>query len=128
MIAVQETRIVQGIQEKKYELAQAPRVRQEDLDGLSAEEHMRYFASYLVTLLQAFGQYLDNGVRVDYAADRVGYTEVEIQMSDEEFDAVSKKLNELIVPLLQKKPAPNRRLRKLAIITFPLSEKGQGNG
>lgn len=128
MIGIHETRIVRGIQEKRYELAQAPRVRQEDLDGLSAEEHMRFFATYLVTLLQGFGQYLETAKKVDYGADRTGYTEVEIQASDEEFDAVSKKLNEAIIPLLQNKPALNRRLRKLAIITFPLRSKGEENG
>ena len=128
MINVHETRIVQGIQEKKYELAQTPRVRQEDLVGLTAEEHIHYFATYLVTLLQGFGRYLEAASVIDFAADRTGYTEVDIQASSEEFDALSLKLNTTIVPLLDNSPAPDRRLRKLAIITFPLNLKGEQSG
>ena len=128
MIEIQETRIVQGIQEKIYDLAEAPRVRQEDLDGKSAEEHMQYFATYLVTLLQRFGQYLEGAKQIDYAADRTGYTEVEILTSNEEIDAVFKKFNAAIEPALQNKPAPSRKLRKLAIITFPLKSEGEENG
>ena len=128
MIDIHETRMVQGIQEKRYELAEAPRVQQEDLDGISAEEHMRYFAAYLVTLLQRFGQYLEGATQIDYAADRTGYTEVELQTSNEEIDAVFKELNAAIMPVLQNKPALSRKLRKLAIITFPLKPEGEENG
>jgi DNA-binding transcriptional ArsR family regulator len=128
MIDLHETRIVHGIQEKRYQLAQAPRVRQEDLDGLSAEKHLQYFTTYIVTLLQGFGQYLEAALKVDYAADRTGYTEVEIQTTNEEIDAVFKKLNAAIVPMLQNKPAPKRKLRKLAIITFPIETEGEENG
>ena len=128
MIDVHDTRIVQGIQEKRYELAQTPRIRQEDLVDISLEEHINYFTVYLVTLLQEFGQYIEASSDVDYAADRTGYTEADILASSVEFDSLSKKLNAAIAPLLQNKTAPNRRWRKLAIITFPLSEKGEENG
>ena len=125
MINVSETRIVQGIQEKKYELVQTPRVRQQDLEGMNSEEHLHLFATYLVSLLQGFGQYVDASVDINYEVDKTGYTEVDIQASSEEFDALSKKLNAAVIPVLQNKPGPTRRLRKLAIITFPLDLKGE---
>lgn len=125
MITVVETRMVQGIEEKRYELAQEPRVQHEDLIGAAPEAHLNYFATYLLTLLHGFGRYLEEAADIDYAVDRTGYTEVDLEITVSEFDELSKKLNEAIMPLLKNKPASDRQRRKLAIITFPLKNIGE---
>lgn len=124
IIAIADTRLVKGVQEKVYRVAQSTFLGPADLSGLSPEEHMQFFTNYVLTLLQGFQDYLDRaggkGESIDMLADRVGYTEVAFWADDAEFDAFGRELNQAVVPLLKQKKAPGRRRRKLATIIFPL--------
>jgi DNA-binding transcriptional ArsR family regulator len=125
ILAVADTRLVKGVQEKVYRVAQSTFLGPADMSDLTPEEHMQYFMNYVLTLLQSFQDYLDraagDGGAIDLLADRVGYTEVAFWADDAHFDAFGRELNQALLPLLQQPEAPDRRRRKLATITFPVT-------
>lgn len=123
MIAIAEKRLVNGIQEKTYRLAQRPYLSAEDVTGMTADDHLRTFTTYVMTLLQGFADYLDTaGESPDFLADRVGYTEVAFWADDAEMDAFQTALNQVILPLLPNDAdGGNGRCRhKIALITHPI--------
>ena len=126
MVTVAETRQVKAIEEKVYRLAQAPRLGPDEVANLTPEEHLRYFTTYIATLLQEFATYLDASPQVDFGADRVGYTEATFYATPEEFDRFAKTLNESLLPLTENEPDDERQLRKVAVIVYPLKQK-KGN-
>lgn len=124
IIAVADTQLVKGVQEKVYRVTQSTFLGPADMSNLTPEEHMQYFTNYVLTLLQGFQNYLDRAARdggeIDMLADRVGYTEVAFWVDDGQFDAFGRELNQALLPLLQQRQGPGRRRRKLATITYPL--------
>jgi len=127
MVEVAEIRPVKGIQEKVYRLVKAPYLGPEDMSGVTKDEHIQYFASYLATLLQGFADYLDTSERLDLLADRVGYTEAKFYSNIEEFDLFSKDLNKALMPLLKNQPGKGRRRHKIAFVTYPVSLEETNN-
>ncbi len=124
MVVVAEMRLVNGIQEKVYRVAQRPYLSAEDVQNLSADEHVDLFATYVMTLLQGFSLYAHNAEaktgKVDMVADRVGYTEVAFYATLAEFDQLQQSLNEAIVPLLKNESGNGRVRRKLSFLTHPV--------
>jgi DNA-binding transcriptional ArsR family regulator len=124
MIEVAEKRLVNGIQEKVYRLAQRPYLGPDDVTGMTAAEHLRTFTNYVMTLLHGFTEYLDEaGEMPDLLADRVGYTEVNFWANDAEMDQFQAALNEAIVPFLQQErdDGNGRRRRKVALVIHPIT-------
>ncbi len=124
LVEIAETRPVRGIEEKFYRTAQATHVGPEELGNLTAVDHIRYFTTYTLTLLQAFSNYVEQAEAqqgsLDFLAERVGYTEVAFWATTEEFDAAMQAMNQAIIPLLQNSAGNGRRQHKLATITHPL--------
>jgi DNA-binding transcriptional ArsR family regulator len=127
MVEVAETRPVKGLQEKVYRLSQAPYLGPEDMSGLNKEEHLRYFASYLATLLQGFADYLEASKMLDLLADRVGYTEAKIYANTEDLDQFGKDLNQLLAPLLKNKSGKDRHRHKIAFVSYPVHHEETQN-
>ena len=130
MIGLAETRLVHGIQEKVYELAQPPYVGPEEMAALTVDEHFRYFTTYVLTLLRGFASYLNRAGSasetgtVDLAADYVGYTETAFFAGEEELAAFAQGLHE-VLSLLPQEPGPGRARHKLAVITHPLPTRDE---
>lgn len=124
IIQVAETRLVNGIQEKTYQLGEAPMVGPTDMANLTAEQHVNYFTTYLMTVLREFEQYVLNRERqnqpIDFVADRVGYTEATFYATEAEFDQVQQRIQQALLPLLGRQAENGRLRRKLAIITHPM--------
>lgn len=123
MIAVTETRPVRGVEEKVYTLTRSARLKGADLMGITVEEHIRYFSTYVVTLLQGFSTYIEGSAELDFIADRTGYSEVTFYASPAEFDGLQRALNQALLPLLQNAPGAGRQRRKLATITHPILDQ-----
>ena len=131
IVEIAETRRVRGVDEKIYRLAQAPRLSQEDVAGMSRDEHLRYFNSFAAMLMQGFASYLDaalqeaarSGGEPNFLNDRAGYTEIIFNASTEELDAFSETLNRSLAHLASQPPSPSRRRRKLAFISHPLESR-----
>ena len=120
LIGIAETRLVQGIQEKVYELVQMPQISRAEMAGYSAEEHLRFFTTFMTILLQGFADYL--AADPDFKTDNFGYTEVEVWATPEEFDTFTQKLNAAIMPLLRQEERDGRQKYKLATVVFPLAK------
>lgn len=126
MLALAETRLVNGIQEKTYKLAQSPRLGVEDVAGLSADEHVQLFTTYVVSLLAAFNDYVQrataDGAALDMMADRVGYNDAVFYASDAEMDELGAAINQAVLKLAGNGPGNGRKRRKFAIISHPVAE------
>ena len=118
-VAVAEIRLVQGIQEKLYELSRPVLLGPEDIAELSTDDHLRYFTTYMMTLLRGFASYLDRPMAIDFVVDRAGYSEVAFWATRQELDTFATKLNEAMTPLLSNKVDKGRQRHKIAIITYP---------
>ena len=118
-VGVAEIRLVQGIQEKVYQLSRPARLGPDDITGLSADDHLRYFTIYLMTLLRGFSVYLAQTAVIDFVADRAGYSEVSFWASRQELDLFSATINEALLPLIENEPDQGRQRHKIAVITYP---------
>lgn len=122
MVAVSGTRPVRGVFEKTYRLDQPIHISADEISTLTAEEHMRYFQNYAMTLIQGFSEYVAGAIpdkSIDMADDRAGYTEAFFYATSEELDQFAAALNGALVPLMINPPGEGRRKHKLAIITHP---------
>jgi hypothetical protein len=90
----------------------------EDLASATPADHLRYFTIFLSTLLGDFGRYIQQPA-ADLLADGVGYRQVPLELSDQEFAELAGRLNAAIAPALANQPAPGRRRRMLTTIVMP---------
>ena len=126
MVKVADTRLVNGIQEKLYQLAQRPYLAASDVENLSPDEHLELFTTYAMTLLQGYAAYVaatsaDDG-KVDMVADRTGFTEVEFYATLAEFDQLQLDINTAVLKLINNPPGNGRRKHKLSFVTHPVDE------
>jgi len=128
MIAVAEARLVNGIQEKTYQLVQRPYLNADDMANLSAAEHAQFFNTYIMNVLREFSDYLETTEAetgsLDLLAERVGYTEVLYYASPEEVDALGADLNAAFAKVATNEPGNGRVRRKFVFISYPFAEKG----
>ncbi|MCI0397837.1 MAG: helix-turn-helix domain-containing protein [Chloroflexi bacterium] len=120
LLAVAETRLINGIEEKIYQLAGQPHLSQEDLAGATATEHLQYLATFVASLLQGFNDYLEANPHPDLAADRVGYSATTFWATPEELDAFGEALRQAFAPLMAHGPGGGRRQHRLAFISYPV--------
>lgn len=119
LVGIAETRLVQGIQEKVYELVQMPQLSREEMANITAEEHLRFFTTFMTILLQGFADYL--AATPDFQNDIVGYTEVELWATPEQFTTATQKINAAVIPLLRQEKKDGRNQYKLATIVYPIA-------
>lgn len=120
VLSVVEERQVRGATEKIYALvSQAANPSAEEFQSLSREEHMRYFLTFVASILDDFSRYLQKDGPVDMLADGVGYRKIPLNLSDDEFIAMSQQMNQAILPYLANEPGPGRKRRILASIVVP---------
>ncbi len=124
LVAIAGTRLVKGIEEKRYVVARSLYLNGDDVAGMSVDDHVRAFATYMLLVQQGFTNYLrtsaDSDKHIDMTEDRAGYTEVQFYATDAEFDAAMLALNQALRPLLHNSATDNRHARKLITITHPI--------
>lgn len=119
VVVVTDTEPVRGVEERTYGVAGAT-LGPESVASLSAEDHLRLFTTYILTLPPAFANYLARaGEPPDLVTDRVGYHELSFYASAEELDAFAATINQALQVLLQNAPTPDRVRRKFITITHP---------
>lgn len=126
VLDVVESRQVNGIEEKVYAITGRTHLGPEEMAQLSGDEHVKYFATYLLTLLQNFAGYIgsaqDEDGRVDLAADYAGYTEVIYYADEAELQAFQAALGAALRPMIENKATAERRRYRMAIIAHPTGE------
>jgi len=119
ILEVVSQRQVRGTQEKTYALkAQAAVLGPEEFAKASREDHMRYFASFLATLLGDYGRYLQRE-NLDPVADGVGYRTVPFNLSDAEFQQMIQALQEALLPFRGLPESPERTIRHFSTVLIP---------
>lgn len=122
ILKVVEERAVRGALEKTYALPEgAANLSGQDVANVTPEEHMRYFVVFITSLLGDFARYLERD-KIDLEGDGVGYRQVGLYLSDEEFQQMVKALNDVIKPLLTNQPRSDRRLHQFSTIIMPASD------
>lgn len=125
MLRIVEERPVRGTVERVYALAGNAHLGPDDLASATPEDHMRYFTQFVAQLLGDFGRYLGSGP-VDLLRDGVGYHQVLLNLSDEEFVRFVQALNAALLPFAQNEPSPERRRRLFSTIVVPDIETPRG--
>jgi hypothetical protein len=117
-------RKVRGAAERSYRLvANAASLGPEEAAAMTAEEHRRAFTTFVASLLSDFGRYVDgvsaDGGSPDLLADRVGYRQAALWLTDEEFDEMARDLTAVLTARLGNRPDGERRRRLVSTVHLP---------
>jgi DNA-binding transcriptional ArsR family regulator len=97
-----------------------------DLTEATPDDHLRWFASFVASLLGAFGRYVAAGTP-DLARDGVGYREVVLELSDAELATMGAALNAAVMPFATNPPGDGRTARLFATILLPADPRPTGH-
>jgi len=110
---------VRGVVERTYGVVtSAVRLGMSDLQDATVGDHFRYFATFLGALLADYTSYLETS-DLDLEADRVGFRQVPVWLSDDEFDSMLEEMRQPLLNRLDNQPAPGRRRRLVTTIVMP---------
>lgn len=119
LIEVVDERQVRGGVERTYQVvAEAVSLGPDDMAVADTDDHFRYFATFVGTLLADFATYLEGG-SVDIEADRIGYRQVPLWLTDDEFDELAAELSAAVQNRLDNEPGAGRRRRLVTLIVMP---------
>ncbi len=124
LVEVVDERQVRGGVERTYRVvSEAVSLGVEDLADADADDHFRYLATFLGTLLTDYSRYLESGP-VDLEADRVGYRQIPLWLSDDELDELLDEFRMSLRTRLDLQPHPSRRRRLVNTIVMPDDRAG----
>ena len=119
LLEVTEERSIRGTVERTYRVVTTSvALGDSELESATADDHFRYFATFVGTLLTDFATYLDQG-KPALGRDRVGYRQVAIWLTDEEFDTLAATVATAVQAHTDNAPTPGRRRRILSTIAMP---------
>jgi DNA-binding transcriptional ArsR family regulator len=143
LLEVVSERPIRGGTERTYRVVtSAVALEESDLESATTDEHFRYFATFVGTLLTDFASYLESSKksgkessetsgtesgkksgetsgRPALGEDRVGYRQQALWLSDEEFDALIETMAAAVNERVDNRPAPGRRRRLLSTVVMP---------
>jgi hypothetical protein len=122
VLAVAGERRVRGATERSYRLATgAASVDGTTAAAMSAEEHRRAFATFVAALLADFDRYADgaDGGRLDLARDGVGYRQLGLWLTDDEFTELVTELRAALAARAANEPDGARRRRVVTQVFMP---------
>lgn len=119
IIKVVEERQVRGTKEKVFTMVEnGANLSAKDLSNSKKEDHMQYFLAFLATIQSSFDRYLQQE-QLDLEADGIGYRQIPLFLSDEEFSVFTKKIATVISEVAKNTPTNERRRRTLSTIIIP---------
>jgi hypothetical protein len=123
VLVVVGERKVRGAAERSYRLdLGAASVGGEDAAAMSADEHRRGFTVFASGLLADFDRYVARAAQnggPDPAEDRVGYRQVAVWVTDEEFDEMAGELRDVLSRRMANGPGDGRRRRLVTTVHLP---------
>lgn len=122
VLSVVGERRVRGAAERSYRLVtEAASVDAAGAAAMSVDEHRRAFATFVAALLAHFDRYADasGGPGLDLAADGVGYRQVALWLSDEEFADLVTELRAVLAARTAFQPDGVRRRRIVSQVFLP---------
>lgn len=125
LVHIHEQKQVRGAVEKIYTLSSQNMVlSQDDLSDVSKEDHLKYFTTFLFGLLDDFSSYLKQD-SIDLAKDGVGYRQVGLYLTDEEFQAFALELSAAVRKVIHNQPNEQRIKRMFSTIVIPQAEENR---
>ena len=121
-ITVVSERKVRGTPERTYALGSNSVLGAEAFAHASPDDHFRFFTTFVAGMLDQFGRYLERP-EIDLHADGVGYREVVVKVTEDEFRELIDRLRDLVREYEEKPLTPDRTARTLSTITIPLDRK-----
>jgi DNA-binding transcriptional ArsR family regulator len=119
LLKVVETKQVRGTLEKVFALAdEGGNISQDDLKNATRDDHLRYFMSFLASLIGGFDRYLEQD-RLDFLKDGVGYRQSQFYLDDDEFGEFLQAMRAPFEKAAKNEPRPGRRLRSVSTIFIP---------
>jgi len=120
VVEVAAERSVRGIVERTYSLVEGAAVLTgEDLADATRDDHFRYFSMFATGLMAQFGRYLERE-SIDLETDGVGYRELVLHLTDDEFTEFVTSLSAVLLPLTKNEAGSGRTPRLLATVLLPL--------
>ena len=117
VLAVAAERSVRGAVERTYVLAGGD-LGPDDAGAITAEQLRTGFLAFLAGLAEDLDRYLDGG-RIDPVADRIGFREVGLHLTDAEVDELGAAMAEVLLRFVGRPPGEGRTLRVLASVLLP---------
>jgi DNA-binding transcriptional ArsR family regulator len=122
LLEVEGEQRVRGAVERRYRLHRARAVIDADTAAsVSLEDHRRFFAVAVATLLAEFNAYLDRD-GADPTADLVGYRQHAVWLSQDERAEMINEMRSVLVSRMGNEPSPERTRHLLSPILFPAEE------
>ena len=119
MLEIGDERRVRGAVERFYRLrTDRPTIAPEAGEEMTLDDHRRGFAASMAVLIAEFGAYLDRPGAAPFA-DSVSYRQGTLWLSAEELDAMLTGFREVVAPLAENEPGPDRRPYVVSPILFP---------
>ena len=128
VLTVANERQVRGTVEKIYALPDKQAVLSAaDLAHADRDDHLRYFMTFVASLVDDYGRYLRQP-SVDLEADGVGYRQVPLYLTDEEFAEFVQAIRPPIREAMANSPEPGRRRRLFTTIIIPEPQASDSEG
>ena len=119
VLAVVGERKVRGAAERSYRLvAEAASLTADEVAAMTTEDHRRAFTTFVASLLGEFDRYLARG-DIDLARDGVGYRQVGLWLTDDEFGDLLVDLRGVLQQRLAHQADGVRRRRLVSTIHLP---------
>jgi DNA-binding transcriptional ArsR family regulator len=119
LLRVTDERLVRGGIERTYAVVEsAVELGPAAFASASPEDHLRYFATFLGSLLTSFERYL-RSVGPDRGLDNVLYEQIPFWLTDDELVEAAARWTEILEPLRANQPDGRRRRTLLSLTLFP---------
>ncbi len=119
LLEITQERQVRGGVERTYQVvSEAVSLGADDLVDADADDHFRYFATFVGTLLADYASYLQEAP-IDLAADRVSFRQIPLWLNDEELDELAEELSSALRSRIDHLPGPGRRRRLFTSVLMP---------
>ncbi len=118
---VSETQ-VRGTLERTYAMAVRPSLNAEDLKGMKKHDYQQAFIIYLLSLMSIAQRYLDRkgeGEEFNPLADGMDLSLGMLNLSDEEFQDLNRRILDLIIASTSNPPGAGRKPRTFTYLFIP---------
>ncbi len=120
IIEVIEETPVNGAIERTYRLTKgAHRLSPEDLQGVTPEEHIFYFNTFVASLVETFARYVNHADLDNMVEDGMSYNRAVIYLSPEERIEFQQAMMQLVSQYISLPASPDRQRFNLASIVIP---------
>ena len=105
--------------ERTYRVVEAAAaIGPEDAATMTSEQHMSSFVTFVGSMIQAFGRYLE-APDSDPSQDGVGYRQAGLWLTPDELDRMVGEIVAVLTPYLAHEPSPERTRTLLNTILIP---------